>query len=306
MATEAKYRPEHMGDWGRSAVAAEGAYGTDMLPMADGTKIFLRAWQSADAKAPALLLMHGLGAHSGWFIDMGNELHARGLTVYAMDHRGFGRSEGARGHVRRGAIFIDDINAVLDEMQKRQPGAPLFILGHSMGGIFAVHAAAQDATSGRNRLAGVAFMNPWMKTRTQPGLLTQLRVIGGGMFGSRRPWSLAGGPEVMTPSVEATEMLQADTYWVRSESAAFWYQIAIGLLPKVLPLARHVTAPALVMQGEKDLVMVMEGARRLYDSLGSADKTWKTYADLAHDCEFDAERAVLDSDLADWIMRHAS
>ena len=52
--------------------------------------------------------MHGLGAHSGWFIDMGNSLNEQGLTVYAIDHRGFGRSGGFRGHMAQAQTPVRD------------------------------------------------------------------------------------------------------------------------------------------------------------------------------------------------------
>ncbi|HST90518.1 MAG TPA: alpha/beta hydrolase, partial [Ktedonobacterales bacterium] len=88
MATQAMYRPENIGDWSAPRAAPGGAYGTRTLTMPDGAEIFYRYWQAADSTAPALVFLHGLGAHTGWFIDLGNALNALGLTVYMDDHRG--------------------------------------------------------------------------------------------------------------------------------------------------------------------------------------------------------------------------
>lgn len=305
MPRESMYQPERIGDWGTPRAADGGAYTDARLKLADGSSLFYRVWSAADPTAPVLVFLHGLGAHTGWFIDMGNELNARGLTVYMDDHRGFGRSDGPRGHTRRGAQYLDDIDRLLAEAQRGRPGAPIFLLGHSMGGIFAVHTAAREARMRANRLKGILLVNPWVRDTSKPTLGLAWAVYGRGAFGSARPISAAGGPEAMTTNPEATRMLLADTYWVRAESGSFFYQI-LKLRGSILKAARDVTIPALVMQSEKDLAVVPAAARRCYDALGSKDKTWKTYPTFAHDFEFEPERAALDDDVSDWIMRRRS
>jgi alpha-beta hydrolase superfamily lysophospholipase len=235
---------------------------------------------------------------------MGNELHARGLTVYAVDHRGFGRSEGARGHVRNGAIYPRDITAFLREIRAQQPGSPLFILGHSMGGIFALHVAADDATHPQPLLAGIILMNPWVDDQTKVSPAAVANLIISGMMGSARPFKAAGGTKTMTTNPEAIAMLDDDPHWVRAQSASFLYQITRMRLG-VVARARQTRLPALVIQCEQDLAVVPSATRRMYDALASADKTWKTYATFAHDVEFEPERAVLDDDIAQWIKAHS-
>lgn len=302
MATNVQYTPERAGDWGVPE-ATSGAYGEDAMTVRDGTRLFFRYWQHADQQAPVLVWAHGLGAHTGWFIDVGNALNARGLSIYMNDHRGFGRSAGPRGHVRRGRTYVDDLDQFVDEVQKRQPGAPVFVLGHSMGAIFAVHLAADDTASGRNRLAGKLLLNPWVRDQTKVSLVMTAGVIAGGLVGSDRIWTLAGGPDHMTANPEAREMLNGDPYWVRGESSSFFYQLTL-LRSAMLKRARQVRAPALVLQSDNDLSVVAAASRQCYEALGSADKTWKTYAGYYHDAEFETDRSALDDDIADWILRH--
>src|SRR5262249_8513330 len=120
MAAEAMYRPEQAGDWGTPRAVAGGVYGTDTLRLVDGTSLYFRYWLAAEPQAPVLVFLHGLGAHTGWFIDFGNELHARGLTVFMDDHRGFGRSEGPRGHVRDARVYARDVASFVDEARLRR------------------------------------------------------------------------------------------------------------------------------------------------------------------------------------------
>lgn len=305
MATQITYRPDYVGDWGEPAPVAGGSYGTDTLTLPDGIPLFFRFWQAPNAQAPVLYILHGLGAHTGWFIDMGNALSARGLTVYADDHRGFGRSGGPHGHVRHGGVYLDDISRMLDEIQKRQPGAPIFLLGHSMGGIFAVHLAASEAARERGRLAGLLLLNPWIRDTVKISPLELVGILAGGALGMEHPRRVAGGPEYMTTNPEAARMVNADTYWVRSESASFLFQIT-QMRTAVKKRAPHVKQLALVLQSELDLSVVPQASHDCYEWLASADKTWKTYPDYDHDAEFQPDRSALDDDIADWILRHSA
>ncbi|HKF36530.1 MAG TPA: alpha/beta fold hydrolase, partial [Ktedonobacteraceae bacterium] len=105
------YQPTAPGDWGRMQQAPDIITATEELATADACKLFLRSWRTGSSNV--LLILHGLGAHSGWFIDMGNKLAARGLTVYAMDHRGFGRSGGLPGHIDNYQTFVEDIHFIV-------------------------------------------------------------------------------------------------------------------------------------------------------------------------------------------------
>jgi len=292
------YNVESPGDWGSVQTASQARYATETLAMTDGCKLFLRSWRNESPHV--LLLMHGLGAHSGWFIDMGNELASRGLSVYAVDHRGFGRSEGLPGHVERAANYIEDLVAVITEIRTRHAGARLSILGHSMGGIFATHLAAKHG----DLLNGVLFLNPWVQDTAKTSLGMMLGVFGGGLIRSKRLWRTPGGTESMTTNPEAIRMLEADPYWRRELTANFLLEI-FKMRLQVLKLAPRITIPALVMQAGQDKAVVPEASRKLYDALGSSDKTWKFYPDYAHDTELEVDRTQLDSDIVEWIQTRA-
>lgn len=304
MATDAKYRAENAGDWGVPRAAEGGAYGTETLRMADGLEVFVRYWLAADPQSPVLVFLHGLGAHTGWFIDFGNELNARGLTVFMDDHRGFGRSEGPRGHSRDATIYPRDIAAFVAEVQRRRPGAPVFLLGHSMGGIFATHTAVADARAGRNAVRGLILVNPWIKDIVKVRLAQVVPGIVSGMLGSDKLLLLPPNIAGMTDDAQATEMLNADAYWVRNQTRSFLYQISRMRL--AMPgLASRLRLPVLVIQTEGDTTLSQPATRGFFGRIASADKTYKTYPRLTHDFEFDRDRSALDNDLADWILRHA-
>ncbi len=290
------------GDWGSVQTSAQIQSTTETLAMLDGCKLFLRGWQTDSQDV--LLLLHGLGAHSGWFIDMGNTLAAHGLTVYTVDHRGFGRSEGLPGHVERASHYISDLARVITELRARHSTASqrtrFYILGHSMGGIFATYLASQHSET----LDGVIFLNPWVADSTKVPVAMTLGILGGGLVRSRRLWRNPASLEQMTTNPEALKMLETDPYWRRDLTANFFVQL-LRMRLQVLRLARTITIPTLVLQAEQDKSVVAAASRKLYDALASLDKTWKTYPDYAHDTELEANRAQLDQDIIDWIQGHA-
>ncbi len=288
------YRAESQGDWGTLESAPGIETTQEWLTMSDSTRLFCRVWRT---NSPAtLLILHGLGAHSGWFIDMGNALASRGLNVWMVDHRGFGRSEGPRGHVTDYRRFLADIDAVVDAIFAAQPETRLFLLGHSMGGIFATHYAADHP----KKLAGMLLLNPWVKDQSKVSVGTLLAVLPRGMFKSSRPFAVAGGHDVMTTNPEAVKLLGADPYWVRAESASFLWQITL-MRGQMLSQARRVMVPALVLQAGQDRSVVASASEETFRQLGSADKTWKLYPTYAHDSEFEADRSAMDDDIADWL-----
>ena len=291
------YQPDAPGDWGQMLESATIKTATDILKTPDGCTIFLRSWVTDSPDV--LLILHGLGAHSGWFIDMGNKLAARGMTVYAMDHRGFGRSGGLSGHIDNYHIYVEDINFIVTTIRKRHPEAAIHILGHSMGGIFASHFAEEY----QNTLTSVLFLNPWIQNSSQTSILTTFRILIGGLFKSHRYWQVAGGSEVMTTNPEAIQLLDTDIYWCRKQTASFLFQIFL-MRSAVLKKAKLISKPGLVMQAEADKAVVPEASHNLYDTLANNDKTWKTFPGYAHDSEFEADRTLLDNEVVTWITEH--
>ncbi len=294
-----RYQEAAQGNWGSMLETATVKVDTEMLPMGDGHKLFLRSWRTDSSDI--LLVLHGLGAHSGWFIDLGNSLAARNLTIYALDHRGFGRSDGPDGHIDNYRTYIQDIASLVTEIQQRHPGARIFVLGHSMGGIFATHFAALHG----QMLAGVIFLNPWIQDTTQLPLGDTLSILLGGLLKSRRTWRTPGGHENMTANPEAVRMLEADPFWRRSFTATFLVQILFMRLA-VLKLAKNITIPALVLQATTDKAVRASATRSFYEALGSTDKTWISYDNYYHDTELEDDHTQLDTDIVNWIQRQPS
>jgi alpha-beta hydrolase superfamily lysophospholipase len=291
------YQPDAAGDWGQMLESDTIKITTEILKTSDGCNLFLRSWVTNSKDV--LVILHGLGAHSGWFIDMGNRLAARGMNIYVMDHRGFGRSGGLPGHIDDYHTYVADIDFIVTEIRRRHPEAAIHLLGHSMGGIFVSHYAATY----ENLLASVLFLNPWIQDTSKTLLFTTLAILVGGLFKSHRYWQVAGGSEVMTTNPEAIRMLNADTYWRSKQTASFLFQI-FRMRLAALKKAKLIIKPGLVMQAKADKSVVNEASHNLYETLASKVKLWQTFPGYAHDSEFEADRSLLDNEVVTWIREY--
>ncbi|MGH7750036.1 MAG: alpha/beta fold hydrolase, partial [Candidatus Dormibacteria bacterium] len=118
-------------------------------------EIFWQAWLPADPRA-VVVIAHGAGEHSGRYAHVARRLVDAGYAVYALDHRGHGRSQGRRAVVDRMDRVVADVRTLVSLAGSQQPGRPVFLLGHSMGGTIAIAFAARH----QDELAGLALSGP--------------------------------------------------------------------------------------------------------------------------------------------------
>src|SRR5205085_10826727 len=101
----------------------------------DGIKIFTREWQPAGGPHAVVVISHGFNAHSGQYLWVAEQFVSKGLAVYALDHRGRGKSDGERFYVDKFADYVTDLTTFVKLAKGREPGVPVYLLGHSAGGV---------------------------------------------------------------------------------------------------------------------------------------------------------------------------
>jgi alpha-beta hydrolase superfamily lysophospholipase len=125
-----------------SSKEADSAAPRSKWPAADGTPLHVREWPAVGEPWAGLLIVHGIGEHSGRYGRTGRLMSEAGLDVQAFDLRGHGLSGGRRVYVRRWDDFLDDVEVRLAAM--REPGRPLVLFGHSMGALIALTYVCSD------------------------------------------------------------------------------------------------------------------------------------------------------------------
>lgn len=130
----------------------------------DGVNLQLNVWSSRIAPVGNLLIVHGMGEHSMRYQPLAEYLTDKGITVSSFDLRGHGRSGGKRGHVRSYEIFMNDIEAVIDELSARADDLPSIIMGHSMGGNLVINYLLNYP----NPFHAAIISSPWLKLAFDP------------------------------------------------------------------------------------------------------------------------------------------
>src|SRR3954469_22735439 len=103
-----------------------------------GVEIYWQAWLPEATLRATVVLAHGASEHGGRYAWTGEQLAARGYALYAIDHRGHGKSEGPRAVVDRLGNAVEDLHTLVEKARQRNPDRPLVLLGHSMGGCVAI------------------------------------------------------------------------------------------------------------------------------------------------------------------------
>src|SRR3954452_4726770 len=148
-----------------AARSAEEAFGGTA-----GARIASRSWLPEAAPRAVVVIAHGVAEHGGRYRYVVERLVPEGFAVYAVDHRGHGRSSGRRAQIDRMAHVVADLDRLVDEVERRHPGLPRFLLGHSMGGCVAIEYALEH----QDRLTGLVLSAPMAALEAAPAPLRAL------------------------------------------------------------------------------------------------------------------------------------
>lgn len=144
----------------------------ETLPARDGTPLLTRHWPPAGEPWATILVVHGLGEHSGRHEATAGRFAAAGIAAASFDHRGFGASAGRRADIEHWASYLDDIEDRL--AASRRPGLPSAIYGHSLGGLIVADYLLDDRT-----LPDVAILSsPALGSKVNPVLRRASPLLG--------------------------------------------------------------------------------------------------------------------------------
>nr|WP_269106725.1 alpha/beta hydrolase [Massilia sp. TS11] len=262
----------------------------------DGTELAVVDYLLPRAQAKGgVVLMHGLGEHSGRYTPIARFFNEQGLSVRSYDLRGHGRSGGARGDVPNGTPLLVDAELLIDDFA-RQLDQPPFLFGHSMGGLF----ATQFALSRRSPLRGLMLSSPALAVDLSA---LQRRLLG--LMLRLAPWF--GVPNGLRP-----EFLSHDANVVRAyrQDPLVHNKISARLLQSMLQAIEVCQAQAgtlslpccLIVAGDDHLVNPA-GAQRFFAGLQQGMAEMHVYESCYHEVFNEPEAPSAFDDLARWLQQ---
>ncbi len=262
----------------------------------DDTQITWQAWLPDSAARAVVVLAHGYGEHSGRYEHVGEMLTGAGYALYALDHRGHGRSGGGRGQIPSYDCLLDDYGTLIGMAREMHPDVPLFIYGHSMGGNIALTYAVERP----DRLAGVMVTGPLLRfTDSAPAWKISMAKI----LGRVAPTiTLSGNVETSSicrdPSV--VDAYESDPL-VHDQMSARLGKELIEHGEYLLAHADKLTIPALLMHGAADQLTSPAATKQFAGRASNCDVTYIEYPELYHELHNEPEQDEILAEMVSWL-----
>lgn len=262
--------------------------------MHDGVALYTQAWRAPEPKA-TVILVHGIAEHSARYRHVGAYLASQGYTVQTLDLRGHGRSPGKRLLVRHLDEHRDDVATLLARVRQEEPDRPLFLLGHSMGGLIVTYYVLTQPPA----VDGVILSAPALQLdNVSPLLIAVGRVIA------------KVAPALPMTKLEIAAISRDPAVVAENEQDPLVYH---GGIPAAAGLAliegaayvqvhmEELALPLLILQGEADRLVSPEGSKQLYARAQSRDKSLKLYAGLYHELLNEPEKQQILDEICTWL-----
>ncbi|MGH2875677.1 MAG: lysophospholipase [Solirubrobacteraceae bacterium] len=266
-----------------------------------GRRLHCRRWSAAEDSARAVVVLaHGAGEHGGRYEHVAGALVESGFDVWALDHRGHGRSEGPRALIERVDHAVADLDAFVVQASAASPALPVFMLGHSMGAMIAL----RYALSHQDRLAGLALSGALAALE---GVSPPLRAVGRllSAIAPRAPL-IAIDPSLISRDPAVVDAYRADPLVHHGKLPARTAAEIADAVESFPGTVGAITIPTLILYGTADALCPPSGSVMLAERIGSGDVTVKAYEGLYHEVLNEPERERVIADLVAWLSVHAA
>ncbi|CAM3576742.1 alpha/beta hydrolase [Erysipelothrix anatis] len=259
-------------------------------------------WYQVDAVANAkavVVINHGFAEHTGRYDYVTHRLNNAGYSVYRYDLRGHGRTLGPKGDLDSYRDFINDADRIVGIARTENPDLPIFMLGHSMGGLV----TAMYGITHPDTLRGQIFSGPAVNTLPKAeGINNYILKMAGTLFPKLK---IANPVEDDVCSVsEVVEAYKNDPMVLKKATTRFLKEFLIEA-PSFVRMNIHTYSyPMFLAHGEADKIVPVAVGDYLFQNIASEDKTQKIYPNLYHEILNENEKDTILDDMILWMDKH--
>jgi len=261
--------------------------------------IYFQSWLPESEPRAVLLIVHGLAEHSGRYRNVVDHFVPLGYAVYGIDHLGHGKSDGKRVYVERFNDYTNTLKVYFDMIHGWQPDKPIFLVGHSMGGLIsAVYLLDHQA-----ELAGAVLSGAAVKV---PNNITPAILLVGKMLSALIPrYGLIGlDVDGVCRDPVVVQAYVSDPLVHTGKTTARLAAEMLKAMQTISGQAAKITLPIIIVQGSADKLIDPAGAQMLYDAVSSADKEIRIYDGLYHEVFNEPEHDKVLRDIEIWLEAH--
>lgn len=259
-------------------------------------KLYERRMKPETPPLAHMVIIHGYGDHCSRYEWVMHTLATACIASYTYDQRGHGRSPGKRGYIHRFEDLLDDLDVFLRHLNPEATGAPLFIMGHSMGGMVLAR-YAQTRTLSVN---GLVFSSPFLAfSETVPAFLIAIGPIIARFF----PWMPVSkvDNEGLSRDSAVIEATNNDPLAYHGRVAAHTAGEFYRMIQAIRQEASKITLPMLILHGGADSIVSPSGSEMLHTAASSKDKTLRIYPDGYHELFNDLEKEEFMAEIITWV-----
>ncbi len=275
------------------------SYIEETVTVTDGLRLYLRRSEVANARGE-VLIAHGFGEHSGRYGALTDHLTSHNYSVTAYDHRGHGLSDGLPGHVESFDEYDDDLDKLIAAVRARNQSRPLFLIGHSMGGLIALRYLARKSGA----LAGAVISAPLIEIAVPVPAHKLMIARVGAWIAPRFRFNNEINPAHLSRDPEVGRAYAADPLVNRKVSTK-WFAEATRAMEEVARWAPQIKTPILVMHGTEDRLASADATKRLFENIGSSDKELEIYSGFYHELFNEPEKQQVFERVTEWLEKRA-
>ena len=260
--------------------------------------IFLRSWPSNNDPIYNIIIIHGLGEHSGRYKEFASFFIKKNIGVFSFDLIGHGKSDGLKGHISNIKDFTDSIEEVLIQVRKRFINTPIIIFGHSLGGCLALNYLIERKSK---EISLAIISSAWIETEIQiPKYLLIMQRVMHILF-----------PKIRLSNRLDTKDLSKDIKIVDKykNDSLVHDRISLNLLSEINKTIEkiknkdyNIEIPVLIIHGKKDKIISYKGSELINKKI--KDSKLKLYDNVYHEPHNDNEKKEILEYYYDFIKNH--
>ncbi len=266
-----------------------------------GQSLYYQSWTPEGKAKAAALIVHGLNEHSGRYQDLAAFLTESGYAVYSLDLPGHGKSYGLRSYVDDLQDFFDPLDIYLNMIHDWQPGLPVYLLGHSMGGTI----SAAFLIEHQDRFAGAVLSGPLVKV---PDYVSNFTLQMGEILSTVLPKM-----RIISIDAQAVSRDPAVVEAYLNDPLVYTGKVTVRIsneINKAIAIIEekgaNISIPLLLLHGSADRLCESAWSEYLNDLVSSQDKKLIIYEGLYHEVYNEPEADTVFADLLNWLEEHTS
>jgi len=269
--------------------------------MTDDITFYIQGWEPEEKPKAIVCLVHGLGEHTGRYEHVGRVLNEAGYALFGFDMRGHGKTGGARGHIPSMDDAVQDIHRFIGFQKQTYPDIPIFLYGHSLGGLFALVYGIQNDDG----LKGVIITGAALRSALQE---QKIKIAMANILGSLVPaLTIPSGldPKTISRDPEVVQKYINDPL-VHDKTSVGLGKSALTAIDLCFARATEFSIPLLMMHGTEDKLAYPSGSEDFAKLVGETNKdvTLKLWDGMYHEIHNEPEQAEVFKVMIEWLDKH--